>query len=240
MRSATVLRLMMSGITRGGCDATPPLVSEKRALRTKVQALLKSLDDATKQKESEAIHSRLLDSRLLDNVEAIALYVPCQRLNEVDTSILMENELRKGKGKIYLPVVKDKAANMSFYHLDSVSGLRPVPPYGILEPSATYEDGKPRENVLDAGKPLDVMIIPGLAFDRQGHRLGRGGGYYDKFIQTYLEHIEQRSWKRPLIVGLAFRAQIVDKVPVEATDKTVDYIATPDGVTRVLDGMLLA
>jgi hypothetical protein len=44
----------------------------------------------------EAIHSRLLDSRLLDNAEAIALYVPCQRLNEVDTSILMENELRKG------------------------------------------------------------------------------------------------------------------------------------------------
>jgi 5-formyltetrahydrofolate cyclo-ligase len=38
-------------------------------------------------------------------------------------------------------------------------------------------------------------------------------------------------------VGLAFRAQIVDKVPVEATDKTVDYIATPDGVTRILDGV---
>jgi 5-formyltetrahydrofolate cyclo-ligase len=85
--------------------------------------------------------------------------------------------------------------------------------------------------------PLDLLLVPGLAFDRQGRRLGRGGGYYDRAIAAL-----RRVWpdRPPLLVALAFRAQVVGGeeedplllvVPTDdATDARVDVLATPEGL----------
>lgn len=76
----------------------------------------------------------------------------------------------------------------------------------------------PNDGVIDL-KLLDAVLIPGLAFDIKGHRLGRGQGYYDKT----LAHLP----KKPILVGLAMDEQIVDDVPIEKHDIIMDYIATP-------------
>ena len=73
--------------------------------------------------------------------------------------------------------------------------------------------------------------MPGLAFDEQGRRLGRGGGYYDKFIAQCKERAKQRGWEPPLLVALAFKAQIFPEVPCDPHDEPVDVLITADGPT---------
>ena len=69
---------------------------------------------------------------------------------------------------------------------------------------------------------LDVILVPGLAFDSSGRRLGRGGGYYDRLLA------DRRS--DTLTVGVTWSARLVDEIPVEPHDQRVDYLATEDGV----------
>lgn len=69
---------------------------------------------------------------------------------------------------------------------------------------------------------ISVIFVPGLAFDKQGHRLGRGGGFYDRVLAILVKEIPF-----PLIVGLAMDAQIVEHVPIEPNDVAVDFLCTP-------------
>jgi len=74
----------------------------------------------------------------------------------------------------------------------------------------------------------DILLIPLLAYDLQGRRLGQGGGYYD----TTIAHM-QRGGHRPLLIGIAFSCQAVDQVPTEPHDATLDAIATERGIHYV-------
>ena len=109
---------------------------------------------------------------------------------------------------------------------DAVQGIRPVPPYGIMEPTLTYEDGSPREDgalhvmtqlqlsypivtlqtdrrgllvVMQMNQQLDMLVMPGLGFDSSGGRLGRGGGYYDKFLTRCFARAREKGWIPPLL-----------------------------------------
>lgn len=84
--------------------------------------------------------------------------------------------------------------------------------YGMLEPDPTLP-------VIDPGQ-LNLVLTPGLAFDRRGFRLGLGGGYYDRFLPGV----------RAAKVGIAYCALLLDTVPTEAHDHPVDYLACEDGV----------
>ncbi|KAG0479036.1 hypothetical protein HPP92_013755 [Vanilla planifolia] len=105
----------------------------------------------------------------------------------------------------------------------------------ILEPSLTDANGNDREDVMLASEPVDIFLLPGLAFDRQGHRLGRGGGYYDVFLQKYQELAKEREWKQPLRVALTYSAQIMEEnvIPVTPTDLPVDALVSPSGVIPI-------
>lgn len=74
---------------------------------------------------------------------------------------------------------------------------------------------------------LDIIFVPGIAFDNYGHRLGRGYGFYDRFLSG----IDQLSIP-PILVGLAMDAQILDTIPVEEHDVAMDYICTPSRGVR--------
>ncbi|CAI5493960.1 unnamed protein product [Closterium sp. Naga37s-1] len=101
---------------------------------------------------------------------------------------------------------------------------------GLLEPTLTLTDGRPRSNVYGEQEPLDLILVPGLAFDRSGGRLGRGGGYYDVFLSQYLAHAQTKQWKQPLIVALAYKAQILSSpLPMETSDVPVSGIVCADG-----------
>ncbi|KAI8021766.1 hypothetical protein LOK49_LG03G00382 [Camellia lanceoleosa] len=101
----------------------------------------------------------------------------------------------------------------------------------ILEPSPVDCDGNQREDVMQASEPVDLFVLPGLAFDRLGRRLGRGGGYYDLFLKKYKELANKRNWKQPLLVALSYSLQIVDEGAIAIThnDVPVDAIVPPAG-----------
>ncbi|MEI6805130.1 MAG: 5-formyltetrahydrofolate cyclo-ligase [Myxococcaceae bacterium] len=73
------------------------------------------------------------------------------------------------------------------------------------------------QQILNAG--IKLVVVPGLAFDLQGHRLGRGGGYYDRCLE-----ILRKEFSKPEIIGLCLREQIISEIPVEPHDQKVDRL----------------
>lgn len=92
--------------------------------------------------------------------------------------------------------------------------------YGILEPVVDPQK-------IVAASDLHVVLVPGLAFDVTGNRLGRGGGYYDRFLANCPDHV--------LRIALAFECQIVESVPVSEHDQPVDVIVTEKRIIRTTE-----
>eukprot|EP00798_Chlamydomonas_sp_ICE-L_P031179 gene31179-6323_t len=105
-----------------------------------------------------------------------------------------------------------------------MADLVTVPPFGILEPPKVYKDGTTREDAESS--PLDILLMPGLGFDMRGHRLGRGGGYYDKLVSRMKTAATSNGLKPPLLVALAFNAQVVPEIPTEEYDEAIDVLVT--------------
>jgi 5-formyltetrahydrofolate cyclo-ligase len=143
-----------------------------------------------------------------------ALY--CARAGEVPTERIRYAYLAAG-ARLYYPRVVERRT-LAFYAHREGDGWE-TGPYGILEPSTP------------AGVPprlsgWDIVVVPGLAFDRRGNRLGHGFGYYDRFLGTLPESVPR--------VGLAWASQRVPDVPVDAWDIPVHALVTEEGVIRVV------
>ncbi|KAM1982011.1 hypothetical protein FF1_039021 [Malus domestica] len=88
---------------------------------------------------------------------------------------------------------------------------------------------------MQASDPVDLLLLPGLAFDRSGRRLGRGGGYYDTFLTRYQELAKAHNWNQPLLVALSYSTQILDEgvIPITPHDVLVDALVSPAGVVPI-------
>jgi 5-formyltetrahydrofolate cyclo-ligase len=219
-------------ITRSMASSEAPIAQNKKAARQAAMAALRKMTSSEMAEESARISKHLESTGILNKPETLAIYVHCAKLREVDTTTTLVDALRSESKVVYVPRVLDKDSNMHFLRITSFDELEEVPPYGIKEPTITYSDGRPREDIFDlSGPELELVIMPGLAFDNQGKRLGRGGGYYDKFIAQCKERAEEKKWKKsPLLVALAFKPQIFPTVPCDPHDQPVDMLITADGV----------
>ena len=137
---------------------------------------------------------------------AVALYSPVH--NEVDTSAILGDALKLGK-KVFYPKLS-MAGLPGFARIRSSAELV-VGRYGILEPVGNEVLAPLQDESL-------IVFIPGLLFDRQGHRLGRGGGWYDRVLKGLGD--------RGFFVGLAYEIQLVDDLPAESWDQRVHFIIT--------------
>jgi 5-formyltetrahydrofolate cyclo-ligase len=145
---------------------------------------------------------------------------------EVDTTSLATSILRAGK-KLFVPKIDyTKDRDMDFLRIYSEEDLESLPrgKWDIREPGYEWQ-GQKRQSALEEG--LDLILLPGLAFDRALCRLGHGKGYYDHFISTFSERRE-----RPQLVALALREQVLaaGEVPTGAFDWSMDSIITPDEI----------
>jgi 5-formyltetrahydrofolate cyclo-ligase len=224
-RHSAVCRADRAGMSDFGAAA------EKQAVRVAVRGALRELDEAAMAAESAAAAAHLLSADFMRQARRVGVYVHCARLREVDTGAVLAAALAGG-ARVYVPRVQDSDANMHFLHIQGPEDLRAVPPFGILEPHPTRADGSPREDALEADAPLEVVVLPGLAFDGGGRRLGRGGGYYDKFVAACRRRAEERGWAPPVLAALAFGTQVVGRVPVAPHDQRVDVLATAEGLRR--------
>ncbi|XP_030956371.1 5-formyltetrahydrofolate cyclo-ligase, mitochondrial-like isoform X1 [Quercus lobata] len=209
------------------------IFQRKHSLRSKLRKDLKNMDPIRRSEEDNAIQSIVLEAPWFKASKSLCAYISCAALREVDTSRIVSQVLSKPtqeQKKLYVPRVEDRNSNMRMLKISSVDDLI-INSMNILEPSLVDCDGKQREDVMEASNPVDLFILPGLAFDRSGRRLGRSGGYYDLFLKKYQELAKQRKWKQPLLVALSYSLQIVDEgaIAVTSNDISVDALVSPAG-----------
>lgn len=178
----------------------------KRAIRKQIKERKASVPIEERMRRSMSVQEQLLFSGILDSAETILLYHALP--DEVNTDLLLEklSNRRRGSKRVILPVVEGEYLLLKEYIPDKMEpGYR-----DIQEPSG--------DECVDPSE-IDIAIIPGVAFDRNCNRLGRGKGYYDRLI-PYLECKK---------IGLSFDFQIVDEVPCEEFDKPLDMVITEKG-----------
>ncbi|WP_457622188.1 5-formyltetrahydrofolate cyclo-ligase [Persephonella sp.] len=157
------------------------------------------------------IKERFLQLKDVKRAESILLYYPHK--NEVNTIPIIE-ELLKTEKIVLLPRVKDQ--DIIPIRIFDLSGLKKGYA-GIPEP-----EGNPFP--VDR---IDIIVVPAVAYDLNGHRLGYGKGYYDRLLKKV----------KALKVGLAYDFQVVEKLPVEPHDIPVDLIITPTRTINTKGGM---
>ncbi len=143
--------------------------------------------------------------------EAQTIYAFYSLPDEVNTHQLIDDLVAEGK-TVLLPKVLDDET-MAWYPYHGAQDLEEGA-FHIMEPS---EGNQALENVTEEPSPC-YILVPGMAFDAQGHRLGRGKGYYDRFLRTMETVPGVRT------IGVCFDFQKVDEVPVEAYDMPVDEV----------------
>ncbi|KZT62910.1 5-formyltetrahydrofolate cyclo-ligase [Calocera cornea HHB12733] len=219
----------------------------KRALRAQVQEVLGKLSPARVAAQSEVITHNVLRSAAYQSSRAISCYLTMEHATEVETHALVLHALEAGK-KVYVPRVNRRrylpkgsqeakaaldagvAKWMSMLRLYSVQDMQTLQKnsWGIPEPGPTDGPDGQREDVLGpACEGLDLILMPGVAFDRNLGRVGHGAGFYDRWLSDYAKYKRQ---PKPTLMGLALLEQIVDRVPMEKNDWPLDQLVTPEGI----------
>ncbi|GAB2280809.1 5-formyltetrahydrofolate cyclo-ligase, mitochondrial [Dionaea muscipula] len=218
------------------------IIKQKKILRSKIRKSLKEMDAAQRSIEDNSIQRLVLEAPWYKSSKRLCAYISCSALREVDTSKVLEDILQNpgkdlqdnGVKKLYVPRVEDKNSNMCMLNISSNEDLI-ANSMNILEPAPIDIDGNLREDVMQASEPVNLFLLPGLAFDITGRRLGRGGGYYDTFLINYRNLANERKWKQPLLVALSYSLQIMEAgvIPITPTDVPIDALVSPAGVIPI-------
>lgn len=178
----------------------------KGELRWRVRAIVKSLSAEKRKADSEKLCLRLKEEPFFKSAGSVLFFAPLPE--EPDLWPLL-NEALAGKKLVALPCFDSD--NQSYLprrvtdvHVEILSGK-----FGIREPAT--------DCVAIPLDDLDLVLVPGVAFAADGHRLGRGKGFYDRLLQNFTR-------KK---IGVAFDEQIVEAIPTEKNDVPMDLILTP-------------
>lgn len=175
----------------------------KHVLRKEFREKRKALTLDSYEKKSAAIREKLENLSEFRSSQKIMAYVSTEE--EVDTRELIRDCFAKNQ-TVYIPKVDRNELK-----------IMPVNKWEVLEPGA-YSILEPMLNTGEEADPmdLDLILVPGIAFDKKGHRIGYGGGFYDKVLK-----------KTPAIrVGLCFDEQLVDEIPNEPHDVPMNIVIT--------------
>ena len=187
----------------------------KQALRVAVLSQRHLLPTAKFEVLSRSIQARVLESSLYRFAEGVALYSAVQ--NEVSTDDIRDDALRLGK-IVFFPRLEPNG-RLVFVEIQSSGELTPGR-FGIPEPNG-------QKLLADYGDIDLLIVVPGVAFDPNGNRLGRGQGFYDRVLQSF--------GQRAITVGLAYEFQLITSMPVDSWDEKVRFIVTEDRLIDCLE-----
>jgi 5-formyltetrahydrofolate cyclo-ligase len=201
----------------------------KIELRKRMTRLRGALTPEERRNKTAAINRTVLEEAMkrLDASAAsgrrptLFTYLPYQ--TEVDVTSVIEACWDKGY-RVCAPKSFPEDRRMRLHEINSFDDVKQGN-WGVREPL-------PSQPVLSNIHEIDVILVPGLAFDPQMGRLGYGGGYYDRFVQQYTKH----GAPRPYLIVAAFDVQIVSEVPIGMFDFRVDRIITESRVLSVGTG----
>lgn len=188
----------------------------KDELRKLLREQRNNLSESTRQELASKIQHRLFESKEYLMTQELLIYVAFR--NEVETEGIIQRALADGK-KVFVPRVEEEW--MEFYQIDTTQGLLRSR-LGILEP--LREKMLPYQAAVGS-KVKPLMLLPGLAFDHEGNRIGYGVGYYDQ----YLHRFEETYFCK---LALAYEFQIVEDIPAKEHDCKVDMILCETGLIQ--------
>ncbi len=182
----------------------------KQEIRHRMKAKREALSKKEIKERSSMIFSNLLSVPEFFRADVVHTYVSSKN-NEVDTHQLIRWMLKEKK-RVIVPIVDAQTKQMKHSEIYSLSELS-FSKLGIYEPSL--------ERLVKASN-IGVVIVPALAVDRHGNRIGFGGGFYDRFLTDM---------KAPSI-ALAYDFQLISELPVESFDAKISYIVTDKQILR--------
>ncbi|RNB91507.1 5-formyltetrahydrofolate cyclo-ligase [Brevibacillus fluminis] len=186
--------------------------ARKQALRKQVLAQRQTLSEQERCERSAKAVQFLMQFEDLAACKTVMVFYPFR--DEIDTRPFLAHAQKRGQ-EVWLPYTDMENKRIIPYVYTGEDCLK-LGTYGIYEPDIA------RCEPADVAK-LDAVVLPGVAFDRSGGRMGYGAGYYDRFLAG-LPGV-------PLLIGLSFDVQVVDEVPTEPHDFRVPYIATESGIS---------
>jgi 5-formyltetrahydrofolate cyclo-ligase len=189
------------------------LAERKRALRAALAVRRRRVPPDVAAAAGRMVAAQLLTAPELEAAGCIGLYAALP--DEIPTRLCFESLRRRGRPCLFPRMQGDRG--LVFHRVDAWEELRPGR-HGIPEP--------PESAPVLAPGASDVVLVPGVAFDAQGHRLGRGAGCYDAAFPP-------GAASPPLLFGLAYEFQLVDSVPHGSRDRRVDAIVTERTIRRV-------
>lgn len=191
----------------------PDIRDYKNKLRNKYKSIRKSMSAEYKRKLDTAIFNRLISLKAYKQSDTVLTFVSTDI--EVNTHNIINYSLEQGK-KVAVPKCINGTRNMVFYLIESFDDLE-VATFSVLEPKT------------DKCKVLDnfdnsICIVPGLAFDLNGYRLGYGKGYYDRFLGKY----------NGINIGICYCSCTLNKLIRGKFDRNVDILITDKYIHRTL------
>ena len=186
----------------------------KTAARAEARARLRALSPAQRLGAGERIAERVWTLPEISSARSILLYASLPE--EVPTDAIGREALRRGITVTY-PRCLPETRLMTLHVLKELEQLREAGSYGIREPDLACP-------VL-ALRDVDVILVPGLAWDRKGGRLGRGAGYYDRLFAD----LDCRAFR----CGLFFAAQEMEEIPMDPWDVALQAVVTETGILNV-------
>lgn len=194
------------------------LEDDKARLRRNVRFVQSTMGPDQVARASVTIAEKVVACPEFASAEIVGLYAATE--GEIDLRAVFDAGIAAGKCCVFPSCREGK--RLAFCQIEQWSELIPGR-YGIFEP--------PESRLPIAVSKISLVLVPGLAFDRHGGRLGRGGGYYDR---TFLEP----SSPTPKLMGVAHSVQVFDTIPVGGRDRRVDLLVTEADLIQSAAGTL--
>jgi len=185
---------------------------DKKTLRAEMQKIRGSIRQEEKKRLDRSIQRNLLEWDIFKSSASIFCYVSFR--SEIDTLPVIRAALSASKS-VCVPCVDKKAGIMRAHTIRDIESSLEPGSYGIPEPNAACPEAD--------CSCLDLAIVPGLAFNKRGFRLGYGGGYYDRFL--HLHNVK-------IVCAMTYARCLVEDIPVKKHDVPVDYLILESGVLR--------
>lgn len=182
---------------------------EKRRTRARLKALRRALDPEDVLRRGARVQQRVLATSEYQLARTVALYAALD--GEVPTDALLAAAFRDKKTVVF-PTVPSEGRRLTFRSVEHRAHLERTGRLAILEPLSS----RPEVELLR----IDLFVVPGLGFSRQGDRLGRGAGYYDATLAL------ASPWTPRM--GVAFSEQVLDALPTDQDDVPMHFVVTED------------
>ncbi|MFA7238164.1 MAG: 5-formyltetrahydrofolate cyclo-ligase [Phycisphaeraceae bacterium] len=195
---------------------TEPTHDNKKSLRAELRAMLRCVPPEQLHIASAAACALLGETAEFERAACVMIFWPLSY--EMDARPLAMHAWQRGK-TVALPRVSYEQRHMMAVEIRSLGDSMQADQHGVNSPI----NAPPIPTRM-----IDLVIVPGLGFDLTGHRLGRGGGFYDRFLS-------RRNF-RGLTCGLALEQQVVEHIPTQPHDVRLDMLATERRILRFGEG----